>query len=246
MLGNLQKRCFTRSKGHFTKCSWTKAIIQGSFGFSIHTMTRTILLFLFAAALSVTAASVTRRTHSDADVFPWKNGDVIFQQSISRQCKAIELATHSEWTHCGVVFMWNSQWVVAEAVEPVVFTQVDEFIARGKKGIVEVRRLSRALSAEQERAMWSFISEQKGKHYDIGFHWSDEEMYCSELVWKAYRAAGVELTEPKPMKSFDLSSPLVKSVMQERYGKDVPLDEPMVSPGDLFQSEQLVEPEVRN
>jgi hypothetical protein len=71
-------------------------------------------------------------------------------------------------------------------------------------------------------------------------------MYCSELVWKAYRAAGVELTEPKPMKSFDLSSPLVKSVMQERYGKDVPLDEPMVSPGDLFQSEHLVEPVVRN
>ncbi|MFN8699624.1 MAG: YiiX/YebB-like N1pC/P60 family cysteine hydrolase [Flavobacteriales bacterium] len=54
----------------------------------------------------------------------------------ARQCRAIQLATHSEWTHCGVVFIRNGQWVVAEAVEPVVFTPVDEFIARGKKGIV--------------------------------------------------------------------------------------------------------------
>ena len=246
MLGNLQKKMLHPFKGPFHQVLMDKGNDSGFIWFSIHTMTRTILLFLFAVALTVTAASVTKRSHSDSDAFPWRNGDVIFQQSVSRQCKAIELATHSEWTHCGVVFMRNSQWLVAEAVEPVVFTPVDEFIARGKKGIFEVRRLSRALSAEEEKAMWSFISEQKGKHYDNGFHWSDEEMYCSELVWKAYRAAGVELTEPKPMKSFDLSSPLVKSVMQERYGKDVPLDEPMVSPGDLFQSEHLVEPVVRN
>jgi hypothetical protein len=246
MLGNLQKRFFTRSKDHFTKCGWTKAMIQDLFGFSIHTMIRTILLFLVAAALTVTAASGTNRKQSEADPILWKNGDIVFQQSVSPQCRAIQLATHSEWTHCGVVFIRNGQWVVAEAVEPVVFTPVDEFIARGKKGIVGVRRLSRTLSAEQERAMWSFISEQKGKHYDIGFHWSDAEMYCSELVWKAYRAAGTELTEPRPMRSFDLSSPLVKSVMKKRYGDNVPLDEPMVSPGDLYQSEHLIAPFVRN
>ena len=27
MLGNLQKRFFTRSKDHFTKCGWTKATL---------------------------------------------------------------------------------------------------------------------------------------------------------------------------------------------------------------------------
>jgi hypothetical protein len=220
------------AKGNYSAFLWLKPM----------NMTRKILLIvLFGAALMVTLLSASD-LNSSGDPAQWKNGDVIFQQSQSRQCKAISLATHSEWTHCGVVFLKDGKWIVAEAVEPVVFTPVDEFISRGKNGRVEVRRLNRALTSAEEKAMWAFLAAQGGKHYDIGFHWSDHEMYCSELVWKAYNAAGVGLTEPRPMRSFDLSSPLVKSVMQERYGDDVPLDEPMVSPGDLFLSEHLIEP----
>lgn len=205
-------------------------------------MTRKYLfIVLSGASLAIALLSASVPNLPD-NLTQWKNGDVIFQQSESRQCKAISLATHSDWTHCGVVFMNHGKWVVAEAVEPVVFTPVEEFIARGKQGRAEVRRLNRSLTFEEEKAMWDFLTAQRGKHYDIGFHWSDREMYCSELVWKAYRAAGVELTEPRPLKSFDLTSPLVKSVMQERYGSAVPLDEPMVSPGDLFLSEHLIEP----
>ena len=34
----------------------------------------------------------------------------------------------------------------------------------------------------------------KGKPYDQYFGWSDEKIYCSELVWKMYKSAlGMEL-----------------------------------------------------
>lgn len=29
----------------------------------------------------------------------------------------------------------------------------------------------------------------KGKPYDIYFEWSDDKIYCSELVWKIYKHA---------------------------------------------------------
>ena len=80
-----------------------------------------------------------------------------------------------------------------------------------------------------------------GTHYDLGFSWSDKELYCSEFVWKLYNhALKIEVGKLRPLKEFDLSHPVVKSIMEQRYGKKIPLEEKMISPGDMFTS-NLVE-----
>ena len=34
----------------------------------------------------------------------------------------------------------------------------------------------------------------KGKNYDLTFEWSDDKIYCSELIWKIYkRSTGIEI-----------------------------------------------------
>ena len=39
----------------------------------------------------------------------------------------------------------------------------------------------------------------KGKNYDIYFNWNDDELYCSELIWKIYeQGAGLKIGELKP------------------------------------------------
>jgi hypothetical protein len=34
----------------------------------------------------------------------YENGDIIFQTSNSRQCEALKMATHSDVSHCGILF----------------------------------------------------------------------------------------------------------------------------------------------
>ena len=41
------------------------------------------------------------------------------------------------------------------------------------------------------------------------------------------------------LREFDLSDPVVKTKMRERYGSRVPLDEPVISPGAQFDSPLL-------
>jgi hypothetical protein len=48
-----------------------------------------------------------------------KNGDLIFQASLSQQSKAIQVATHSKYSHCGLIFKDGNNLFVFEAVEPV-------------------------------------------------------------------------------------------------------------------------------
>jgi hypothetical protein len=79
-----------------------------------------------------------------------------------------------------------------------------------------------------------------GKNYDSYFEWSDDRIYCSELVWKIYKETlNIEVGKRNPLRSYDLSHPLVKATLKERYGKNIPLEEMMVSPGDIFESPLL-------
>ena len=88
--------------------------------------------------------------------------------------------------------------------------------------------------------MKTFGETFNGKNYDIYFEWSDERIYCSELVWKIYKhATGLEIGQLETLESFDLTSPEVKSIMEERYGDNIPLDENVISPAAMFESELL-------
>ena len=104
-----------------------------------------------------------------------------------------------------------------------------------------VSRLKNAdeiLTAEVVKRMESQIDVHLGKSYDIHFDWSDDKMYCSELVWKIYKeCANIEVGGLKPLKEYDLTHPVVKRTMEERYGRNIPYNEPMISPGAIFESE---------
>lgn len=173
-----------------------------------------------------------------------KDGDLIFQTSLSNQSKAIQLATNSKYSHCGIVFKEGDSFYVFEAVQPVKRTPLAEWIARGEKGEFVVKRLKNAeqtLTPEVLQKMKEIGKGFYGKKYDLAFEWTDEKIYCSELIWKIYkRAAGIEIGNLEKLRDFDLSSEVVRKKIKERYGDKIPMDELVISPASLFESDKLV------
>ena len=172
-----------------------------------------------------------------------KNGDLIFQTSLSSQSKAIQLATKSAFSHCGIIFQDGSNWYVFEAVQPVKRTPLNKWIARGKGGKYVIKRLKNAdqvLTPATLQKMKQVGNQLLGKNYDLTFEWSDNKIYCSELIWKVYqRGAGIEIGKLEKLRNFDLTAPAVKKKMKERYGNNIPLDETVISPAAIFDSELL-------
>src|SRR5262245_61817018 len=122
----------------------------------------------------------------------WRDGDIVFHTSRSAQSEAIQRATHSAYSHMGLVFLRDGVPYVLEAVETVRYTPLDRWIARGAGGRYAVKRLRRALAAADAAKLRAAAKAFAGKPYDPYFAWSDERIYCSELVWKAYqRALGI-------------------------------------------------------
>lgn len=173
-----------------------------------------------------------------------KDGDIIFQTSLSEQSKAIQAATKSRYSHCGIIFEYNKQYYVIEAIQTVTATPIEKWIDRGENQHYVVKRLKNAsdvLTPSILQKMQTEIEKFIGKKYDITFEWSDDKIYCSELVWKVYqRSTGMEIGKIQKLKDFDLSNQEVIKKIKERYGDRIPLNEPVVSPAAIFQSELLV------
>ena len=174
----------------------------------------------------------------------YRDGDIIFQSSLSPQSQAVEEATNSPYSHCGIIFLEKGIPYVYEAVQPVGKRDLESWIESGKNAEFKVLRLKDVtpLNDLVLDKMKNFANSQFGKNYDIYFAWNDKEWYCSELVWKTYkRIANIELCKPKALKEFNIDAPIVRRTMTKRYGNEIPYDENMVSPGQLFESNLLIE-----
>jgi hypothetical protein len=172
-----------------------------------------------------------------------REGDLVFHTSRSSQSQAIQRATGSKYSHMGIVLLRDGKPFVFEAVQTVRYTPLEKWLARGEGGHYIVKRLKSAketLTAENVGELRAAAAPFAGKPYDLTFEWSDSRIYCSELVWKMYqRALGIEIGSLEKLRSFHLDDPLVRAKMRERYGAKVPLDEPVIAPSAMFDSNLL-------
>jgi uncharacterized protein YycO len=173
-----------------------------------------------------------------------KNGDIIFQTSKSSQSKAIQLATNSKYSHMGIIYENDEKYYVYEAVQPVKLTPLQEWINRGENGHYVIKRIKNSeiiLTNRVINEMKIYGEKFKGKSYDLYFEWSDDKIYCSELVWKIYKeVANIEIGKLELLSDFDLSNEIVRNKMKERYGENIPMNEKVISPAEMFDSDKLI------
>ncbi len=172
-----------------------------------------------------------------------RDGDIIFHTSQSAQSIAIQKATHSRYSHMGIIFFRDGSPYVYEAINTVRYTPLKKWIARGDGGHYVVKRLreaDRILTTQAVGKLRQAARQFQGRPYDLTFEWSDNRIYCSELVWKIYdRGVGVHIGRLQKLRDFDLSDATVKAKMKERYGNDIPMEEAVISPGEMFSFEGL-------
>lgn len=168
-----------------------------------------------------------------------QEGDVTFQ-SLPRSpvVVSIEGSTKCAFSHCGIVARRDGKWIVYEALQGVSETPLREFLFRGRNHGFAVYRLKDVhqphIPATLEKAR-----DYLGRPYDIRYRLDDEKIYCSELIYKAYRDAtdGEELGQLVRLGDLDWQ-PYAKLI--ERFEKGpVPLDREMITPKDLALAEQL-------
>ena len=197
-------------------------------------MTTGIILLIIALPFtSMVMETVTAQTKPIMDV---REGDVIFQTSLSQQSPLIQIATRSKITHCGIVVMKNGKPYVLETLKTLAVTPLDKFIARGEDGKYWLKRSNK----ENIRIKYgSYL----GKPYDLAFRFDNDKFYCSELIYDIYKnQLGIELCKPKKVNDYLIlgtsNLPQIKKAMKKR---GITQEQYAVAPADIFESDHLKE-----
>ena len=163
-----------------------------------------------------------------------REGDVIFQTSLSQQSPLIKMGTRSTITHCGVVVMKDGKPYVLETQKTLVLTPLKKFIARGKDGKYWHKRPK----IDDIKIKYSGYL---GKPYDLAFKFDNGKFYCSELIYDVYlNQLGIELCKPKRIDDYLILGshriPKIKRAMKKR---GITMKQYAVAPVDVFNSKEL-------
>jgi hypothetical protein len=166
-------------------------------------------------------------------------GDVLFQALPHQEVvDAIEGATDSDFSHCGIVAKVDGQWVVYEALGQVRTTPLYDFLLRGRERGFAVYRW-KMNEREHVPAILEHARALLGLPYDTRYKMDDERIYCSELIYKAYRDATGGGQAGKLVRLGDLKWGKYEKTIIELEGGPPPLDREMITPRDLALAPQL-------
>ncbi len=166
-----------------------------------------------------------------------RHGDFIFQHLPGPLTEMVAAVTQSPYSHCGIIVKRGEQWFVLEAIGPVKFTPIDEWISRGVNDKFTIVRLKEAYQPRIPRIVRQ-AERYLNRPYDIQYEWDDRKIYCSELIYKAaWEGAGIPLA--RFVKLGDLSWRPYEEDIRDIAGGYVPLDREMITPEDLALSDKV-------
>lgn len=184
-----------------------------------------VLVFLSSCSAVVPGAYVVRE------------GDILFQSlPHAPLVDVIEGVTRSPYSHCGIVTQRDGEWYVLEAIGPVRETRLGAWIGQGRNGKFAAYRLDPTFETSIPR----ILAEGRkfmGRPYDIHYDFHDERIYCSELIFKAIRAA-TGRTVGEVQRIGELNWKPHEAFIRSIEGS-VPLERELISPDALSRAKEL-------
>jgi hypothetical protein len=178
-----------------------------------------------------------------------KEGDIVFQHLNGGELgRAINKVTHGyrgrDYNHCGLVVRVGDSLKVVEAIgKNVHLTTIKGFEGRCAENDLLIGRLNpkfRFLIAGAEKAALAY----QGVPYDDYFEMDNGQLYCSELIYEAFKMAnkGRPFFVLKPMTFKDPDTGKLFPSWVEYYKNlncSIPQGKPGINPGLLSRSSKL-------
>jgi uncharacterized protein YycO len=181
-----------------------------------------------------------------------QTGDLFFQDvDCGSFCDAIEKVTTGfegkNLSHVGIAFVESGQVFIFEAGgHGVVKTPLDSFLNKSFDSNKRPKVLVGRLKESYRNVIPAAISKCKsliGKKYDSVFDLSNDQYYCSELVYYTYKdSTGRSLFEVAPMTFIDPDTHKTFPAWVDYFKKlgiPIPEGKPGLNPGGISRSDKL-------
>lgn len=131
-----------------------------------------------------------------------RNGDLIFREGRSVESTFVTTLDSSNYSHVGLLCKYYGAWKVVHAVpgesdnnvDTVKSEPISAFLQPDRCANIKVVRVSCEPHIAQKAIQYAL--KKVGIPFDDDFNMADTtKFYCTELVWKAYLHAGIDISE---------------------------------------------------
>jgi len=152
------------------------------------------------------------------DLPPLKTGDIVFQKTETNASDAIMLASGTQYTHVGIVEIGkNGRATVIEAVGPVKETPLQKWMKNGSGGRITVKRIKGLDEAQADKVVAS-ARRYLGSPYDHYFYETRDQIYCSELVYAAFKdGAGITVGHEEKVRELNIDTSAAQKLIAARW-----------------------------
>lgn len=170
-------------------------------------------------------------------------GDIVFIRSKPLPFRKVAEATNSWTNHVGIIIdIEGKEPLVAESTFPFSkATPLSRFIARSDERRIDVRRLYKPLSQDQEQKVREAAQKRFGTFYDTGFNILSPRQFCSRFVREVILdATANSVGEVEDFKSLLGRNPKTGlAFWRIWYFGNIPWNRQTVTPASLLESPLL-------
>lgn len=170
----------------------------------------------FAALLAVLGVGLTLAPAEDLP--PLKTGDIVFQETTTSASDAIMLASGTQYTHVGIVEIdKGGRPIVIEAAGPVQTVPLRDWIEKGNGSRVTIKRI-KGLDEAQAKAATASARRYLGRPYDHYFYETRDQIYCSELVYAAFKdGPGIAVGREEKVRDLNIDTAAAQKLIRQRW-----------------------------
>jgi hypothetical protein len=149
---------------------------------------------------------------------PLKTGDIVFQKTETSASDAIMLASGTQYTHVGIVEIDSTGSAnVIEAVGPVRAVPFNQWIRNGDDGRITIKRI-KGLSEEDAKKATARARHYLGRPYDHFFYEARDQIYCSELVYAAFKeGANRDVGRVEKVSELNIDTGAAQKLIKQRW-----------------------------
>ena len=148
---------------------------------------------------------IEERTQVLCDTTCLRSGDLMFRNGLGPESFAVTTASNSDYSHVGIAYHMPSGWHVIHAVPGEAAAGEPEYLkcepiaefydpTRAMAGATARINCSDATALNAAKAALKKV-EQKVVFDNSYDHSDTTQIYCSELVWMAYKTQGIDLSQ---------------------------------------------------
>lgn len=159
--------------------------------------------FVIAACSFVSCNRHNTDTKLQVDTSKLRSGDLIFREGPSFNSKVVKTMSDSRFSHVGIVYKSAHGWKVVHAVpdeseshatDYVKCEPIDFFLEPSKAKSAKFMRIKCSSRQALNAACYAISKARNKTLFDNDYDLQDtSKLYCTELVWQAYKHQGINL-----------------------------------------------------